>query len=102
MGKMKDLLIEMCETPMRGPCPECDGSGEIEVDIARPQGFNRDIGYIDTVLETCAECHGDGIVDRTCVECGYVIYKAYHDHNDRFVVAAHDATLCEECANENV
>ena len=97
MGKMKDLLLEMCETPMRDVCPECDGKGEVEVEIARPQGFNRDIGYLDTAWETCEDCHGDGVVDRTCVECGYVIYKAHHDHNNVLVVAAHDATLCEEC-----
>ena len=96
MGKMKDLFLEMCETPMRDVCPECDGKGEIEVDVPRPHagGFNE--GYIDTAWGTCEDCQGDGVVDRTCVECGNVIYKAHHDHNDVLVVAAHDATLCEE------
>ena len=48
MGKMKDLLIELQETPIMTPCPDCFGEGYIEYDVPRPQSFTRDIGYLDT------------------------------------------------------
>jgi hypothetical protein len=53
MGKMKDLLMELQETPIMTPCPDCLGTGDIEVEFARPQDFNRDVGYLDTRTEVC-------------------------------------------------
>lgn len=96
MGKMKDQLMELCETPVRDVCSACDGRGEIEVDVPRPHagGFNE--GYIDTAWETCEDCNGDGVVDATCEECGNVIYRAYIIE-DRFVVNNPDVRVCEEC-----
>ncbi len=44
-------------------CPDCDGDGYIEYDIAKPHNFHRDIGYIETVTETCPTCLGDGEVE---------------------------------------
>ena len=56
MGKMKDLLIELQETPIMTPCPDCWGTGSIEVEFARPHNFNRDVGYLDTRTEVCETC----------------------------------------------
>ena len=47
MGKMKDLLIELQETPIMVPCPDCLGTGDIEIEVYRPHGPNRDVGYLD-------------------------------------------------------
>lgn len=44
----------------RNQCEECEGSGVITSDVARPQSFNRDIGVIDEVAVTCEECFGTG------------------------------------------
>ncbi len=43
-------------------CPDCDGDGYIEYDLERSQGFGRDVGYIDTVTDTCEMCQGIGEV----------------------------------------
>ena len=64
MGKIKNMLIEAMETPIMDACSECQGSGLIEVDVVRPQGFGRDVGVIDGVLEVCETCSGDGEVAR--------------------------------------
>tara|TARA_B000000475_G_scaffold255203_1_gene234722 strand:- start:349 stop:645 length:297 start_codon:yes stop_codon:yes gene_type:complete len=44
----------------RNQCEECEGSGVITSDVARPQSFSRDIGVIDEVAATCEECLGTG------------------------------------------
>lgn len=44
----------------REKCPDCDGEGYIEYDVPRPHNFNRDVGYLDAVRETCEMCQGDG------------------------------------------
>lgn len=41
-------------------CPDCDGEGYVEIDVPRPHNVNRDVGYLDTVRETCEMCQGDG------------------------------------------
>ena len=46
------------------PCPECSGTGEVEIDVPRPHNFNRDIGYIDTKTGTCENCDGFGAVQK--------------------------------------
>ena len=88
MGKMKDLLIELQETPIMTPCPDCFGEGYIEYDVPRPQSFTRDIGYLDTARETCETCSGDGEMERLC-DCGEVVTLGM----------GHNAEQCEECAN---
>ena len=44
-------------------CPECNGDGYITYEVARRQGFDRDIGYLEDVSETCPLCLGDGEID---------------------------------------
>ena len=44
----------------RNQCEECEGSGVITSDVARPQSFSRDVGVIDEVAATCEECLGTG------------------------------------------
>ena len=41
-------------------CKECDGWGEVTVEVAKPHGFNRDVGYLDTDKQTCEACKGTG------------------------------------------
>jgi hypothetical protein len=88
MGKIKNLLIEAMETPIMDACSECDGLGQVFYEVARPQGFGRDVGYLDEVQEPCNECSGDGEVSRLC-DCGEVVTLGM----------GHDAYICEECAN---
>jgi len=88
MGKMKDLLIELQETPIMTPCPDCFGEGTIEYDVPRPHagGFNE--GYIDTATEVCETCSGDGEMERLC-DCGSPVTK----------IMGQDAEVCMECAD---
>ena len=89
MGRMSDKLIEDMETPIMDKCPECDGEGSIYYEVARPQSFTRDIGYLDEVVEVCENCSGDGKMPRLC-DCGEIVTLGM----------GHDARECEECANE--
>ena len=89
MGKMKDYLIELQETPIMSPCPDCIGIGTIELDVYRPHGPNRDVGYIDTRTVVCETCSGDGEMPRLC-DCGEVVT----------VGMGEDAEKCEECVND--
>jgi hypothetical protein len=86
MGKIKNLLIEAMETPIMDACAECQGSGMVEVDVVRPQGFGRDVGVIDGVLEDCSACGGVGEVERLCA-CGEWVTSVRGDA----------ALVCEEC-----
>ena len=49
--------------PTRDYCKECDGWGEVTVEVAKPHGFNRDVGYLDTDKQTCEACKGTGVED---------------------------------------
>ena len=89
MGKIKNLLIEAMETPIMTPCPDCVGIGTIELDVYRPHGPNRDVGYIDTRTVVCETCSGDGEYERLC-DCGSPVTK----------IMGHDAYICEECADD--
>ena len=89
MGRMSDMAIEAMETPIMTPCPDCVGIGRIELDVYRPHGPNRDVGYIDTRTVVCETCSGDGEMERLC-DCGEVVT----------VGMGYDAEKCEECANE--
>ena len=44
-------------------CPDCDGDGEVEIEVLRPQNFDRDVGYIDHKKVECDECSGTGLVE---------------------------------------
>ena len=44
-------------------CPYCDGDGQVEYEIPRPQSFTRDIGYIDTKWDDCLICKGSGEIE---------------------------------------
>jgi len=87
MGKIGDLLIELQETPIMSPCPDCWGYGTVEVNIPRPHGPNRDVGVIDVKTETCKTCSGDGEMERLC-DCGAPVTK----------IMGQDAEQCMECA----
>ena len=51
-------------------CPDCIGIGTIELDVYRPHGPNRDIGYIDTRKVVCETCSGDGELEVDAEYCG--------------------------------
>ena len=89
MGKIKNLLIKEMETPIMETCSDCDGDGIFRYDVARPQNFDRDIGYLEEVEETCSTCNGDGQTERLC-ECGWAVTLGM----------GHDAHICEECFSE--
>jgi DnaJ-class molecular chaperone len=48
-------------TKVQEPCPECEGSGEVEVEYVRGYGPNADLAYR---LAVCEECGGRGVVVR--------------------------------------
>ena len=41
-------------------CWDCDGDGEVEIEVFMPQNFDRDVGYIDHKKVECPECGGSG------------------------------------------
>ena len=53
------LLLQEQEAK-RNQCEECEGSGVITSDVARPQSPSRDVGVIDEIETTCQECQGSG------------------------------------------
>jgi DnaJ-class molecular chaperone len=89
MGRAKDEFIRLQETPIMETCAECQGTGTVDVEVARPQSFSRDIGELDIEEETCEDCAGSGELERLC-DCGEWVTLIMGD----------DATICEECANE--
>jgi len=92
VGKMKEEFMRLQETPVMEACSECQGAGTVEVEVARPQSFSRDVGEIDIEEETCETCAGGGEMERLC-DCGEWVT----------LIMGEDATVCEECADvENV
>ena len=89
MGKMKELLMELQETPIMTPCPDCLGTGSVEYEIPRPHGPDRDVGYLDTRTEVCETCSGDGEIERLC-DCGEPVT----------LIMGEDAEICNECFSE--
>ena len=51
------------QEPNRKVCEDCDGVGWVEAEYARPQNFNRDVGYLDTRRVECDECSGTGLLE---------------------------------------
>ena len=41
-------------------CPDCDGDGEVEIEVPRPHNVNRDIGVRDAKKVQCETCDGNG------------------------------------------
>jgi len=91
MSKMGDHVIKLQETPAMMECGVCGGSGEYEVDVPRPQGFGRDVGYLDSEVVRCEECSGDGEVVRPCIGCGEAMSRW-----DEM-----QGSVCEDCRNED-
>ncbi len=89
MGRVRDYQIDQMETPIMDKCPECDGEGIVYYEVARPQSFTRDVGYLDEVSEVCEKCSGDGEIKRLC-DCGDIVTLGM----------GHDAEECEDCAND--
>ena len=48
------------QEPSHKVCEDCDGVGWVEAEYARPQNFNRDVGYLDTRRVDCEWCGGTG------------------------------------------
>ena len=44
-------------------CPDCDGDGEVEIEVPRPHNVNRDIGVLDAKKVQCETCDGYGKVE---------------------------------------
>ena len=44
-------------------CPDCDGDGEVEIEVPRPHNVNRDVGVLDAKNVECDECGGTGEVE---------------------------------------
>ena len=87
MSKIGNHIINLQEIPVLMDCPECNGKGEVEVDVPRPQSFSRDVGYIDTRWEVCEECLGNGEVYKPCSGCGETLT----------LWDGKDAQTCREC-----
>jgi DnaJ-class molecular chaperone len=90
MSQTTNHLIYLQETYQMEKCPECLGDGQVEYEVARPHagGFNE--GYIDTVLDDCELCGGQGEVIKPCPACGEGMSKWD---------ALHGA-ICSDCRNE--
>ena len=53
------------QEPRTTICLDCEGTGAAFIEVARPQNFDRDIGYLDEeVIEGgCEWCGGTGYVE---------------------------------------
>ena len=60
VDRIKKEIKEMISQSRFKVCEDCDGVGWVEAEYARPQGFNRDVGYLDTRRVECEECGGTG------------------------------------------
>lgn len=90
MSKMGDHVIKLQEIPVFIDCPQCGGTGEMEVDEYKPQSFSRDVGEIYTTLEECDLCLGNGEIEKPCDECGETMT----------MWDGTEASVCRECREE--
>lgn len=44
-------------------CHECEGTGEVEYEYARPASFSVPEGFLIAYWDTCLECQGTGELD---------------------------------------
>ena len=53
------------QKPRTTICLECEGTGAAFIEVARPQNFDRDIGYLEeqVIDGGCEECGGTGEVE---------------------------------------
>ena len=51
------------QEPRTTICLDCEGTGAAFIEVARPQNFDRDVGYIDHKKVECDECSGTGLVE---------------------------------------
>ena len=58
-----DKVFYEDESPRYKECDNCDGDGEVEIEVFMPQNFDRDVGYIDHQRVECGECYGTGYVE---------------------------------------
>jgi len=86
MGRMKEEFMRLSEEPIMDKCQTCEGAGTFKVDVARPQSFDRDVGYLDTRVDNCETCAGSGEMERLCA-CGEWVTQ----------IRGEDATVCDEC-----
>lgn len=43
-------------------CPECNGSGEVEVEYYSRMSFTQPYGDVYARVEMCQSCHGNGYI----------------------------------------
>ena len=91
MGKMKEEFMRLQETPIMDACSECQGTGTVEVEVAKPQSFSRDIGEIYVEEELCEACSGGGEVERLC-DCGEWVT----------LIMGEASIVCEDCADATI
>lgn len=58
LDEFDDLYSEVSE--FIHICDECDGTGRIQVEVATPHGFGRDVGVLDVKEIECSKCIGSG------------------------------------------
>jgi DnaJ-class molecular chaperone len=56
-------LFSNKELAMIVTCPTCDGDGDVQYEVPRPQNFNRDVGEIDIISSECHHCDGNGEIE---------------------------------------
>ena len=44
-------------------CPECNGRGEVEYEVAVPMGFSNPYGYLTSEWDVCDHCRGRGEIE---------------------------------------
>ena len=89
MGKMKEEFMR--RLPVMDACSECQGTGTVEEEVAKPQSFSRDIGEIYVEEELCEACSGGGEVERLC-DCGEWVT----------LIMGEASIVCEDCADATI
>lgn len=90
MSKIGLYVLDLMSKPLMIECPECGGAGEYEVDVPMPHNAGRDVGYLDSRWETCEMCEGEGVVEKTCPECGEMMTEWDTKYDP-------EETICSDC-----